>query len=128
VPSTRGGIRGADGAADAGFTALVHLALAVLLSRQVARSRTPAGLSRLSRWTFLAQAMVDAVSFAGVRRPRPRRPRAHADDGAQHVTFSILAEGHAAVSLLAPAFLAGLLFAYEMVCNARLCADTGRRD
>jgi hypothetical protein len=66
-PVVPGRERGADWDADAGFAALVHLALAVLLSRQVARSRTPAGLSRLSRWTFLAQAMVDAVSFAGVR-------------------------------------------------------------
>jgi hypothetical protein len=56
------------GGPDAGFAAAAHLVLVVLLSRQVARSRSPAGLSRLSRWSFLLQAMVDAVSFAGVRR------------------------------------------------------------
>jgi hypothetical protein len=33
----------------------------------------------------------------------------------QHVTFSVLAEGKASISLFAPAFLAGLLFAYEVV-------------
>ncbi|EGO20800.1 hypothetical protein SERLADRAFT_442156 [Serpula lacrymans var. lacrymans S7.9] len=79
----------------AGTAALAYFVLLVLLSRQMDRSRTPAGISRLSRWSFLTQAIVDAVSFAG------------------HITFAILADGRPSLSLVAPAFLACMLFAYE---------------
>lgn len=82
---------------DAGLATLAYLAMLVLFSRQARRSRTPSGISRVSRWTFLAQATVDSVSFAG------------------HITFAILAEGRPSLSLTAPAFLACMLFVYEAV-------------
>lgn len=83
---------------DAGLATLAYLAMLVLFNRQARRSRTPSGISRISRWTFLAQATVDSVSFAG------------------HITFAILAEGRPSLSLTAPAFLACMLFVYEAVC------------
>jgi hypothetical protein len=52
---------------DAGFAATVYLMLLVLLTRQMSQSRTPAALARISRWSFLAQALADSISFAGVR-------------------------------------------------------------
>src|SRR6266550_4653423 len=70
----------------------------ILFNRQAKRSRSPSGISRISRWTFLTQATVDSVSFAG------------------HITFAILAEGRPSLSLTAPAFLACMLFVYEAVC------------
>ncbi|KAF5383788.1 hypothetical protein D9615_003714 [Tricholomella constricta] len=79
----------------AGFAGLVYLALLITFSRQTERSRTPSGLSRVSRWLFLSQATIDSVSFAG------------------HITFAILAEGRPSLSLVAPAFLACVLFVYE---------------
>ncbi|KAG1723246.1 uncharacterized protein EDB91DRAFT_1240120 [Suillus paluster] len=80
---------------DAGISAFVYLAQLLLLSRQVDRSRTPAGLSRVSLWTFLTQSIVDSVSFAG------------------HITFAIIASGRPSLSLVAPAFVACVLFAFE---------------
>ncbi|KAH7913824.1 hypothetical protein BJ138DRAFT_1145081 [Hygrophoropsis aurantiaca] len=79
----------------AGLSALFYLFLLILLSRQMESCRTPAGMSRVSLWTFLTQAIVDAVSFAG------------------HITFAILAHGRPSLSLVAPAFLACVLFAFE---------------
>ena len=81
----------------AGFSALAYLGILILFSRQASRSRTPSGISRVSKWTFLAQATMDSVSFAG------------------HITFAILAEGRPSLSLLAPAFLACMLFVQEAV-------------
>ncbi|KAF7770944.1 hypothetical protein Agabi119p4_6918 [Agaricus bisporus var. burnettii] len=63
--------------------------------RQVERSRTPSGVSRVSRWTFLVNATIDAVCFAG------------------HITFAILAEGRASLALMATAFLSCILFIQE---------------
>jgi hypothetical protein len=82
---------------DAGLATLAYLAMLILFNRQAKRSRTPSGISRISRWTFLTQATVDSVSFAG------------------HITFAILAEGRPSLSLTAPAFLACMLFVYEAV-------------
>ena len=48
---------------DAGWSSIIHLVMLLLLSRQITTSRTPAGISRLSRWTFLAQALVDTITF-----------------------------------------------------------------
>lgn len=84
---------------DASVSAFVYLVLVVLLSRQMDRAHTPSALTRLSLWTFLTQAIVDAVSFAG------------------HITFAILANGRPSMSLVAPAFFACLLFALEAVSN-----------
>ncbi|TFK39970.1 hypothetical protein BDQ12DRAFT_629095 [Crucibulum laeve] len=79
----------------AGMAGLAYLALLILFARQTEHSRTPSGISRVSRWTFLAQSTVDSVSFAG------------------HITFAILAEGRPSLSLIAPAFLACVLFIQE---------------
>ncbi|KIK08978.1 hypothetical protein K443DRAFT_127958 [Laccaria amethystina LaAM-08-1] len=79
----------------AGLSGLVYLAILVLFARQAERSRTPSGISRVSRWTFLAQSTMDSVSFAG------------------HITFAILAEGRPSLTLIAPAFLACALFVQE---------------
>ncbi|KIY62720.1 hypothetical protein CYLTODRAFT_426698 [Cylindrobasidium torrendii FP15055 ss-10] len=78
--------------AYAGTAGVAYLILLYLLSKQMERSRTPAGLSRASRWMFFTQATIDAVSFAG------------------HVTFAIIAEGKPSISLTAPAFLACTMF------------------
>ncbi|KIJ65119.1 hypothetical protein HYDPIDRAFT_175153 [Hydnomerulius pinastri MD-312] len=79
----------------ASVSAIFYLTMLGLLSRQMDRTHSPAGLSRVSLWTFLTQAIVDAVAFAG------------------HITFAILANGRPSMSLVAPAFLACILFALE---------------
>ncbi|KAJ3847287.1 hypothetical protein EV368DRAFT_51477 [Lentinula lateritia] len=81
----------------AGTAALTYLTILILLSRQMARSSTPSGISRVSRYTFLVQSTIDSVSFAG------------------HVTFAVLAEGRPSLSLIAPSFLACVIFLYEAV-------------
>jgi hypothetical protein len=89
--------------------------MAILLSRQINRSRTPAGISRVSRWSFLTQAVVDSICFAGVSsEAQTVRPLANQNYD-QHATFAILAEGRTSLSLFAPAFLALILFVYEVV-------------
>lgn len=60
-------------------------------------SRAASNISRVSRWTFFSQATMDSVSFAG------------------HLTFAILAEGRASLSLMVPAFLVCVLFVHEAV-------------
>ena len=85
----------------AGFSALAYLTILMLFSRQAERSRTPSGISRVSKWTFLSQATMDSVSFAG------------------HITFAIMAEGRPSVSLIAPAFLACMLFVQQAVSPLR---------
>ena len=51
---------------DSGVAAIVYLALLVLFIRQTEVSQTPAGISRVSRWTFLTQSAADSISFVGV--------------------------------------------------------------
>lgn len=80
----------------AASTGLLYLIMLMLFSRQARRSRTPSGISRVSRWTFLSQSAIDSVSFAG------------------HITFAILAEGRPSLSLVAPSFLACILFLHEI--------------
>lgn len=82
---------------DAGTAAVTYLTILILLSRQMTRSSTPSGISRVSRYTFLVQSTIDSVSFAG------------------HVTFAVLAEGRPSLSLIAPSFLACVIFLYEAV-------------
>jgi hypothetical protein len=94
---------------DASVSAIVYLVLLVLLSRQIDRAHSPAALTRLSLWTFLIQAIVDALAFAG------------------HITFAILANGRPSMSLVAPGFLAALLFALEAVSNANWVLVLGQR-
>ncbi|KAF9074941.1 hypothetical protein BDP27DRAFT_1316219 [Rhodocollybia butyracea] len=79
----------------AGTAALAYLAILILFSRQMAQSSTPSGISRVSRYTFLVQSTIDSVSFAG------------------HVTFAVLAEGRPSLSLIAPSFLACVVFLSE---------------
>ncbi|GJJ11317.1 hypothetical protein Clacol_005549 [Clathrus columnatus] len=82
----------------AGYAFVVYLGLLVLLMRQMESSsgRTPAGVSRISRWTMIIQAIADGISFIG------------------HLTFGILFSEHrSSLSLLAPGFLACLLLVYE---------------
>ncbi|KAJ3861807.1 hypothetical protein EV359DRAFT_46419 [Lentinula novae-zelandiae] len=81
----------------AGTAAVTYLTILILLSRQMTRSSTPSGISRVSRYTFLVQSTIDSVSFAG------------------HVTFAVLAEGRPSLSLIAPSFLACVIFLYEAV-------------
>lgn len=76
----------------------VYFVLIFFSTRQTRRSRTPSGLSRVSRWVFLPQAALDCVAFAG------------------HLTFAVLAEGRTSLALLAPAFLACVMFLIEVVC------------
>lgn len=49
---------------DAGWSSVIYLVMLFLLSRQITASRTPAGISRLSRWTFVTQALIDSIAFA----------------------------------------------------------------
>ncbi|KAF8586058.1 hypothetical protein K439DRAFT_1409339 [Ramaria rubella] len=81
----------------AGYAFIVYLGLLVVLARQVESdaSRTPAGLSRVSRWSFIAQAGADAISFIG------------------HLTFGIFSDNRSSLSLIAPGFLACLLLVYQ---------------
>lgn len=51
---------------DAGFAGLVYLVMLLLLSQQMSESRSPAALSRISRWSFIAQALADSIAFACV--------------------------------------------------------------
>ncbi|KAJ8095115.1 hypothetical protein PM082_010334 [Marasmius tenuissimus] len=78
-----------------GSAAFAYLAILIFLTRQMTRSSTPTGISRVSRWTFLTQTTIDALSFAG------------------HITFAILTEGRPSMSLIAPGFLACITFIYE---------------
>lgn len=87
---------------DAGLTALGYLIMLYLFVGQAKISRTASGVLRVSRWTFLAQTTMDAVSFAG------------------HITFAILAEGRTSLSLIAPAFLACILFTSQAVSRSSI--------
>ncbi|KAJ6607473.1 hypothetical protein B0H10DRAFT_550301 [Mycena sp. CBHHK59/15] len=81
--------------AYAGTTAIAYLVMLILLMRQMQHSRTPSGISRLSFWSFLVQSTVDSLSFAG------------------HTVFALVADGKPSLSLIAPAFLACVIFANE---------------
>ncbi|RPD62600.1 hypothetical protein L226DRAFT_532406 [Lentinus tigrinus ALCF2SS1-7] len=78
-----------------GLSTLVNFFLLALFRRQASQSSSAAGLSRVSRYTFLLQSLIDAISFVG------------------HITVAIIAEGRPSLSVLAPAGLACLLFIYE---------------
>jgi len=82
---------------DGGLSALAYLAALLMFTRQAGLSRTAFGITRVSRWTFLVNATIDAVCFAG------------------HITFAILAEGRASLALMATAFLSCVLFIQEAV-------------
>ncbi|KZT68761.1 hypothetical protein DAEQUDRAFT_765968 [Daedalea quercina L-15889] len=79
----------------AGIATIVHFILLRLLSRETTRINSATGLNRVSRYSFLAQSLIDAISFVG------------------HITLGILADGRASLSALAPAGLACMLFINE---------------
>ncbi|KAH9829949.1 uncharacterized protein C8Q71DRAFT_717557 [Rhodofomes roseus] len=79
----------------AGISMIVNFILLRLLIRETARISNAIGLNRVSRYTFLAQSLIDAISFVG------------------HITLGILADGRASLSVLAPAGLACMLFINE---------------
>lgn len=82
---------------DGGLSALAYFVALLIFTRQARLSRTAFGITRVSRWTFLVNATIDAVCFAG------------------HITFAILAEGRASLALMATAFLSCILFIQEAV-------------
>ncbi|CAL1715555.1 unnamed protein product [Somion occarium] len=79
----------------AGISAIVNAILLLLLTRQMSRSHSAVGLARVSRYPFLAQSLIDAVSFVG------------------HLTLAILADGRPSLAVLAPAGLSCILFVRE---------------
>lgn len=91
IPSHR--VKIAHGVTDAGFSGLVYLGLLLLLSRQMARSRTPAALARISRWTFLSQIVADSIAFAGVSLSSVFRCfiYAHTPRSTSRLQFSLMA-------------------------------------
>ncbi|TCD68657.1 hypothetical protein EIP91_010178 [Steccherinum ochraceum] len=80
----------------AGAATIVNLILLLLLSRQITRSRSAAGLGRVSRYPFFLQSLVDAVAFVG------------------HITMAIIADGRPSISVVAPAGISCILFVYEV--------------
>ena len=62
---------------DAGWSSVIYLVMLFLLSRQISASRTPAGISRLSRWTFFTQALIDTITLVIVRVPRYSNSQSH---------------------------------------------------
>ncbi|KAH9926336.1 uncharacterized protein BXZ73DRAFT_49527 [Epithele typhae] len=78
-----------------GISTIVSFILLALFRKQATESSSAAGLSKVSRYTFLIQSLIDAISFVG------------------HVTVAILADGQPSLSVLAPAGLSCLLFIYE---------------
>ncbi|OCH91365.1 hypothetical protein OBBRIDRAFT_792297 [Obba rivulosa] len=79
----------------AGLSTIVYFILLALHLRQTRRSGSAQGLARVSRYTFLTQSLIDAISFVG------------------HITLAILADGRPSLTVLAPAGLACLLFVSE---------------
>jgi len=52
---------------DSGLSSFVYLALCILLVKQMELTRTPAGVSSVSRWVFVLQGVMDSFSFTSVR-------------------------------------------------------------
>ncbi|KAI0685704.1 hypothetical protein BC835DRAFT_1455346 [Cytidiella melzeri] len=90
-----------------GVSAVANAVLLWLLLRQIPLSRSAAGLSRVSRYPFIIQSLIDAVSFVDIT----------ADVLFFHVTTAILSEGLPSIAVLAPAGLACVLFVYEAVSD-----------
>ncbi|KAJ7281576.1 hypothetical protein C8J57DRAFT_1500270 [Mycena rebaudengoi] len=67
-------------------------------------------MQRISSWTFLVQSTVDALSFAG------------------HTVFALVADGKPSLSLIAPAFLACILFANEAQFTMQIQQFQGPED
>ncbi|KAF9644702.1 hypothetical protein BDM02DRAFT_3190363 [Thelephora ganbajun] len=95
----------------AGWSSVIYLVMLFLLSRQITVSRTPAGISRLSRWTFFTQALIDAFTFIIL------------------ISLATVVKPRASIPLIAPAALTVVLLVYEMqfavlICRVQLPEDT----
>ncbi|KAG8854026.1 hypothetical protein FRB96_007889 [Tulasnella sp. 330] len=75
----------------AGFASLLYLGMLTLLVRQMESTRTPAGISGVSRWPFVFQSIMDSFSATS------------------HAMFGVLTQNRASMSMLAPGFLACIL-------------------
>jgi transmembrane E3 ubiquitin-protein ligase len=73
---------------------MVYLGLIIIFMRQQSKSLTPSALSRISRWTFVIQSLIDLLSFGA------------------HFTFSLMAEERVGLSLIATSMMASVL-AYQ---------------
>jgi len=109
------GIKSKTRVVDAGWSSIVYLAMLLLLSRQITASRTPAGVSRLSRWTFFAQALIDTITFVVVGFPRCHLSRGLTPETPQLASLAIGVHTRASIPLIAPTALAMVLLVYEMV-------------
>ena len=99
---------------DAGWSSVIYLVMLFLLSRQITVSRTPAAISRLSRWTFFAQALIDTLTFVIVGLLKYRSFRLTLGTS-QLITLAVAVDTRASTPLVAPAALAVILLVYEMV-------------
>lgn len=99
---------------DAGWSTIIYLVMLFLLSRQITVSRTPAAISRLSRWTFFTQALIDTLTFVIVGLLRYHLSRLTLGIP-QLISLAIAVSARASIPLIAPAALAVILLVYEMV-------------
>lgn len=52
---------------DAGISTLLYVIMILLFFRQMSESSSVTGLARVSRYPFIVQSLIDAMSFVGVR-------------------------------------------------------------
>lgn len=104
---------------DAGCSSVLYLAMLFFLSRQITASRTPAGISRLSRWTFFAQALIDSFAFVivGFLFIVMISPHTGLTLGMKLISLAPVVNSRISVPLIAPAALAVILLTYEMVSS-----------
>jgi hypothetical protein len=114
-PSQYNDLRSETKIVDAGWSSMIYLVMLFLLSRQITASRTPAGLSRLSRWTFFTQALIDTFTFIIVGVPWYSPIRDLTLGTPKFISFAIVVNARACIPLIAPAALAVVLLVYEMV-------------
>lgn len=100
---------------DAGWSTVIYLVMLFLLSRQIAASRTPAGISRLSRWTFFTQALIDTVTFVIVGTLEHHSILGLTLGTPKFISLAIAVHPRACIPLIAPAVLTVVLLVYEMV-------------
>ncbi|KAF8340498.1 uncharacterized protein EI90DRAFT_3035785 [Cantharellus anzutake] len=70
----------------------LYLVIAYSLANQIEWTRTPASISRVSRWPFVIQALADLYAFL------------------LHMTIGVTSNNRASLSLIAPGFVAAVLF------------------
>lgn len=86
---------------------------------QMGWTSNPASISKLSRWTFAIQAIIDSYAFVAVRQAvQPCGFQTHI---AQHLTIGIVSNNRSSGSLIAPGFLAAsLCLVFEVVRTIRV--------